>query len=199
MANPNPMNGPGGTAGGPGHTKGQAFNTTNSPSRTRWKWELAIRFMLRNPNAKQTEVAKHIGVTTVTLSQWMANPDFVDLQNQITTGVLSHVDEDLAEDVVEQKLSLKRAIPMALQGLVDLAMQQSNPQIRLKAIGEILDREGNHAKVTRVGLPTHDQGGIAGAIDNDVANKLVEALQAAQAAKQPKPVTIEDPAVGGTQ
>lgn len=201
MANPKPMNAPGGGPGGPGHQQGVAFNTTNSPSRKRWKWELAIRFQLKNPNAKQTEVAKHIGVTPVTLATWQADPDFVDLQNQIMTGVLSHVDEDLAEDVTTQKLSLKRMIPMALQGLADLALQTSNPQIKLKAIGEILDRDGHLAKVTRIGLPTEAQGGIAGVIDNEVAAKLVEALQTAQAATkaQATPVTIDSPPQGGTQ
>lgn len=194
MSNPNPMNGPGGTPGGPGHTQGTQFNTTNSPSRVRWKWELAIRFQLKNPNAKQTEVAAHIGVTTVTLSQWQADPTWKDLQNQIITGVLSHVDEGLAEDINAQRLTLKRAVPLALQNLVDLALQTSNPAIKLKATQEILDREGNHARVTRVGLPTEAQGGVASSIDNDVANALLQALSAAQAAKQqPKEVTIDDP------
>lgn len=197
MANPN-------ATGGPGHTPGQPFTTTNSPSRQRWKWELAIRFMLKNPNAKQSEVAKHIGVSPITLAVWQQDPDFVDLQNQIMTGVLSHVDEDLAEDVTNQKLSLKRMIPMALQGLADLALQSSNPQIKLKAIGEILDRDGHLAKVTRIGLPTDAQGGVAGTMDNEVAAKLLEALTAANTAatkakannQQP---TIDSPPAGGTQ
>jgi len=195
MANPNPVGG----LGGPGHTKGTAFNTTNSPSRTRWKWELAIRFMLKNPNAKQTEVAQHIGVTVVTLSQWMAQPDFADLRNQIIHGVLSHVDEELAEDLTEQRLTLKRAVPLALQNLVDLALQQSNPAIKLKATQEILDREGNHARVTRVGLPTEAQGGIASHVDNEVALKLAEALKLISEQKKQEPPTIDSPAAGGTQ
>lgn len=194
MANPNPMQG----LGGPGHTKGTQFNTTNSPSRQRWKWELAIRFQLKNPNAKQSEVAKHIGVTTVTLSQWQADPDWQDLHNQIVTGILSHVDEDLAEDVTQQRLTLKRLLPVALQNLAAFATQDSNPQLKFKATQEILDREGNHARVTRMGLPTEQQGGVAGSIDNEVASKLIEALQAAQAVKKQE-VTIDSPPVSNSE
>jgi hypothetical protein len=124
----------------------------------------------------------------------------MDLHNQIVTGILSHVDEELAEDINAQRLSLKRLVPVALQNLADLALQNSNPGIKLKATQEILDREGNHARVTRVGLPSIEQGGIASHIDNEVANKLIEALQAAQASQaKPAPVTIEDPPLGGTQ
>jgi len=180
--------------GGPGHPSGVAFTTTNSPARQRWKWELAIRFQLKNPNAKQAEVAKHIGVSPVTLSQWQTDPSWMDLHNQIVTGVLSHVDEDLAEDLTAQRLTLKRMIPLALQNLADLALQSSNPAIKLKATQEILDREGNHAKVTRMGLATDSQGGVANHLDNEVALKLAEALLAARAASAATtPITIDSP------
>lgn len=197
MANPNPMNG----AGGPGHTKGVAFTTTNSPARKRWKWELAIRFQLKNPNAKQSEVAQHVGVDVVTLSTWMADPEWVNLHNQITTGILSSIDADLAEDITHQRLTLKRLVPLALQNLAELALQSSNPAIKLKATNEILDRDGHFAKVQRVGLATEDQGGVSDQKDNNIAEALIDALtirKAAIDAKKAKEVqvSIESPASG---
>lgn len=195
MANSNPMSG----QGGPGHTPGVAFTTTNSPSRQRWKWELAIRFQLKNPNAKQSEVAAHIGVDIVTLSQWQAQQEWKDLHNQIVSGILSQIDAELAEDINHQRLSLKRLVPVAIQNLADLALQSANPNIKLKASMEILDRDGNMAKVQRVGLATAEQGGVASQVDNEVAKLLGEALLAAKAkkdaSKEPAQPSISDPPV----
>lgn len=197
MANSNPLGG----AGGPGHTPGVPFTTTNSPSRVRWKWELAIRFQLKNPNAKQSEVAAHIGVDAQTLSTWQADPEWVNLHNQITTGILSQVDADLAEDITHQRLTLKRLVPLAIQNLADIALQSANPNLKLKASLEILDREGHMSKVTRIGLPAEAQGGVSDQKDNDVAKALVEAMtqaRAAQAASKPvEPVTIDSASPSG--
>jgi hypothetical protein len=172
VANPNPLGG----AGGPGHTAGVPFTTTNSPSRVRWKWELAIRFQLKNPNAKQTEVAQHIGIDVVTLSQWQSDPEWINLHNQIVTGILGAVDAELAEDITHQRLTLKRLVPTALQNLAELALQSANPNIKLKATTEILDRDGHFAKVQRVGLASEAQGGVSDEKDNDIATALIAAL-----------------------
>lgn len=191
MANSNPLGG----AGGPGHTPGVPFTTTNSPSRQRWKWELAIRFQIKNPNAKQTEVAAHIGVDAQTLSGWQADPEWTNLYNQITTGILSQVDADLAEDITHQRLTLKRLVPLAIQNLADIALQSANPNLKLKASLEILDREGHMSKVQRIGLAAEAQGGVSDQKDNEVAKALGEALllaRAQQAASKPvEPVTID--------
>jgi len=172
MANSNPLGG----TGGPGHTKGVAFTTTNSPSRQRWKWELAIRFQLKNPNAKQSEVAAHIGIDAQTLSTWQADPEWTNLYNQITTGILSSIDADLAEDITHQRLTLKRLVPTAIQNLAEMALQSANPNLKLKASLEILDRDGHMSKVQRIGLASEAQGGISDQKDDDVAKALGEAL-----------------------
>lgn len=189
MANSNPFGG----AGGPGHTPGVPFTTTNSPARVRWKWELAIRFQLKNPNAKQSEVAAHIGIDIQTLSNWQKDPEWANLHNQITTGILSSVDADLAEDITHQRLTLKRLVPVAIQNLADMALQSSNPNLKLKASLEILDRDGHMSKVQRIGLPAAEQGGVSDQKDDDVARALGEALLQARAKKAlVKPeITIE--------
>ena len=180
--------------GGPGHQPGVAFTTTNSAKRQQYKWELAIRFMLKYPNSKNSEVAAHIGIDTVTLSIWQNDPDFVVLKQQILSGVLCHLDEDLAEDVISNHLTLKRLVPVAIQNLADLAYQRTNERLRLEASREILDREGHFTKVSRVGLPTAEQGGVANAIDQNTANELINALNAAKAANAP-PASIDDPPI----
>lgn len=191
MANSNPLGG----AGGPGHTKGVAFTTTNSPSRVRWKWELAIRFQLKNPNAKQSEVAAHIGVDIQTLSNWQSDPEWVNLHNQITTGILSSIDADLAEDITHQRLTLKRLVPLAIQNLAEMALQSANPNIKLKASMEILDRDGHMSKVQRIGLPAAEQGGVSDQKDDSVAQALIQALTQARTAQTPtkpvEPITID--------
>lgn len=188
--------------GGPGLPKGYVFSTTNSPSSVRWKWELAIRFMLKNPNAKMPEVAQHVGVAEQTLAQWKVDPEWTNLHNQITTGILSSIDADLAEDITHQRLTLKRLVPTAIQNLADLALQSANPSIKLKASQEILDRDGNFAKVARVGLAMQGQGGVSDQKDDDVSRALLESLAQARgrgAEGQPAaqatqaPPTIESP------
>lgn len=175
--------------GGPGVPQGTIFQTTNSPSRQRWKWELAIRFMLKNPNAKQPEVAQHIGVAIPTLSQWMTDPEWTNLHNQITTGILSSIDAELAEDITHQRLTLKRLVPTAIQNLADLALQSANPSIKLKASQEILDRDGHFAKVQRVGLATEGQGGVSDQKDDEISKLLVESLHLARERKQAQATT----------
>lgn len=179
--------------GGPGHTPGVAFTTTNSPNRVRWKWELAIRFELRYPNAKNTEIATHIGIDPVTLSQWMADPDYKALKQQLISGILSHIDEGLAEDIQQNHITLKRLVPLAIQNLADLAMQRTSEKLRLEASREILDREGHFTKVSRIGLPTQEQGGVASTIDQETANTLIEALNAAKATHSTSEASIDDP------
>ena len=186
MANPNAQ-------GGPGHTQGVSFTTTNSPDRQRWKWELAIRFQLKNPNAKQSEVAQHIGVSPVTLSQWQGTMEWQDLHNQITTGILCTIDAELAEDITHQRLTLKRLVPTALQNLADLAIQTANPSIRLKATQEILDRDGHFSKVQRIGLPSEAQGGVSDEKDENVARSLIEALLVAKNRNEVTGPSIEAP------
>lgn len=178
---------------GPGRPTGPA-TTGSSLQQKLWKWDIAIRYMIVNPNAQHKDIAAHVGVAQQTVAQWMIDPDFVTRSNTIRSGILSHLDEQICEDVKLQRIELKRAVPIAMQSLIDLALQRGNAQVRLKASAEILDRDGHFSKVSRIGLPTEDQGGISDQIDNATAATLIASLAKAQAAKEAaKSPTIESP------
>lgn len=170
-----------------GRPPGVSHNSA-SPYSKRWRWELAIRFELANVGIKADAIAAHVGVSPSTLAQWRMNPEYVTLYNSIVCGVLDEIDSELSEDIKAQQFKLKKLVPIALTGLMELAMQKVNPSVRAKACSEILDREGNFAKVSRIGLATENQGGI-GKLDNDTANALIASLNAAKAVSPP---TIDD-------
>jgi len=86
-------------------------------------------------------------------------------------------------------------IPVALDGLMELAQQRKNERVRLAACSEIMDRDGRLAKVQRIGLPTEDQGGIGASIDDETADALVSALKTAKkVAEVTKPDINSEPA-----
>jgi hypothetical protein len=142
-------------------------------------------------------IADHLGLTPAQITNWRSGvykQDYNNLKNQLLTGIMSSVDIELQDSVKFNRMKLDNAVPLALDNLVDLALQRTNPTLRLKASLEILDRQGQHAKVTRIGLPTSDQGGAGDVKDNDVASELVQALlgQARPAASEVHVPTIED-------
>ena len=85
-------------------------------------------------------------------------------------------------DLSTQREKLNRAVPVAIENLMALALQTSNGKLRLEASREILDRHGHFSKVSRIGVPTEDQGGIGDSIDNEVATNLIGSLLNARAA-----------------
>lgn len=156
-------------------------------SKQRWRMELCIRYELANPGATDQMIADHLGLTPAQISNWRNGAykqDYNNLKNQLLTGIMSSVDMELADSTKFNRLKLDNAVPIALDNLVDLALQRTNHTLRFKASLEILDRQGQHAKVTRIGVPTEAQGGAGDVKDNEVAAQLVEALLAS---KQPAP------------
>ena len=88
--------------------------------------------------------------------------------------------QDLVDDIEYHKQRVREMLPVALDGLYELAVQSKNERIKLAACESIIDREGQHAKVSRIGLPTQAQGGIGTKIDDEIASNLATALLAAE-------------------
>jgi len=165
--------------GGPGVAFGSKARSHSQLSK-RFSMELAIRYSLVNPGCTTADIAKHINIAPATLNNWMASGEYKELHNQLTTNVLGSIDAELAHDIGYQRVKLQRMVPLALQNLANLAVQQSDRKLQFEASKEILDREGNLSKVSRIGLPSETQGGAGSKVDHDTANSLFASLQLAK-------------------
>lgn len=125
---------------------------------------------------KDAEIARQIGLTPAGLAMVKQDVDYPSVRDRIKTGVISQLDEQLKDDMDYQRERIRGMMPVALDGLYESAIQTKNERIRLAACAEILDRDGRLAKVSRVGLPTEDQGGV-GIIDDETADALATALK----------------------
>lgn len=138
---------------------------------------------LENMRWRDPEIAHHLGLTLAGLAQCKQDPDFPKVRARILTGVLSDADMKMSEENEYLRERIRGMLPAALDGLYELAVQTKNDRVRLAACESITDREGHLAKVTRIGLPTEDQGGL-GAVDDEAADALIIALQASRKVKE---------------
>jgi hypothetical protein len=179
--------------GGPGAPKGV---TNVSRSKDRWllKIEMAVRFMIVNVNISDAMIAAHIGVSPVTLSMWKKTPEWQRIHDTITTRVLGDMDSEIKDDLRLNRLRLQKiGVPTALNNLLEMAMSRTNDKLRLAASRELLDRSGHFSKVTRIGLPSEDQGGVSDSLDNDTAKELVDALSSIKSKESAEPASIQSP------
>jgi hypothetical protein len=177
---------------------------TTAPAITkkRYRMELAIRYELAFPACTDQDIADHLGLTTGQIHNWRSGPtkdEYIALKNQLISGIISKVDSDVEDKLDFYKEQLDDMVPLALQNLYDLALQKTNSQLRLKASQDILDRQGHLAKVSRIGLPTVQQGGVADAKDNEVAAQLLEGLVTARAKRKQETVITAIPLTNTTQ
>ena len=141
------------------------------------RMEAAIRMEFTNLGLTDAQIAFNIGLTPSGYAQMKLRPEYKRLRDQITTGVVGFLDQEMYGDIKFQRQYIRRLVPVALEGLAQAALQRNNAKLRLDACREILDRDGNFAKVSRIGLPSEDQGGVASAKDNEIAAALVGALR----------------------
>ena len=134
---------------------------------------------------RDAEIARQLGITPAGLAMVKQDPDYASVRDRIKTGVCSLLDENLKDDLQFQREKIRSMMPVALDGMYELAIQTKNERVRLAACAEIMDRDGRMAKVSRIGLPTEDQGGV-GQIDDETADALIIALR--QTAKPVLPV-----------
>lgn len=123
------------------------------------------------------EIAAHVNLSPAGLASLKARPEYQGIRLQVASGVLSEFDAELANDVNAVRASLRANVPAALQAIVDAVHQKTDPKLRFTAACELLDREGNLAKVSRTGVPLPEQGGSGiNTKDDDVANELISAM-----------------------
>lgn len=171
-------------------------------ARTIDKMHLLVRLELANPLLNVQDIAKLAGVPLGRYAIFKRLPLYQQIHNQYFSGVITRLDKRVDQNLTLTQETLKFAVPVAMQALLKQALQEKDLRVQNKACNDILDRDGHFAKVTRVGLATPEQGGVAAAVDkdNDVANALIKAMQ--QTTKQPNnnthPPSISDPTITNT-
>jgi len=136
-----------------------------------------------------SEVASHIGVTPAYLSLLKQTPEFQSRMIEITTGITAQHDIDIREDVEFQKEELKSMVPMALQRLKVLALSR-NENVALKANMEILDRNGEHAKVQRIAVEHKNE--LDHNRNQNIADEIMGVLRGQPLAPQPNVDSVMD-------
>lgn len=139
--------------------------------KTRVRMEKAIR--LEACGLADTEIASHIGISVGGLAFMKRRPEYQILVRQIATGVISSLDEAIVDDQAYIKQRVQEMVPTALKALHDAVLNPMEPRLRLEAAKQILDRDGRLAQVSRIGLPTQEQGGFAASqSDIDAADAI---------------------------
>lgn len=150
--------------------------------RTRFRMELALRLEAQNLGLTDSQIAQHIGMSMASYLRLRKLPLYHQLRSQFQTGILSKADENIYDKYDLNRMRLETAVPMALEGLVNLATQSTDKKLKLEAIKEVLDRHGRFAKVSRVGnvMPEQGRGVDPSKAEDIVATELAGALAKAK-------------------
>lgn len=144
--------------------------------RTIDKINLLVRLELANPMLSSTQIALLCGVSINRFSILKASPYYQKIHNTYTTGLLADIDVKVKDNYILSQNTLEMGVPIALQGLLNQALNAKDERVKNKAFNDILDRDGRFAKVSRIGVTTAAQDGVASKQDNDAVEELVHAL-----------------------
>jgi hypothetical protein len=162
-----------------------------SHEKTILKAEMAVRLEMLNLGYSDAQIALHIGMSLGSFKMLRKTDVYKRIFSQYVTGVIVPLDEKIRDNYSIGRKILTDAVPIALQNLVMAAAQKLDKKLQMEASRELLDREGSFSKVSRVGLPTKDQGGFADSKDNTIAADLLNALSTATKQEEVnKPPTI---------
>jgi hypothetical protein len=143
--------------------------------KTKWRTETAVRLFIANPHLTDAEIAEHIGLTPGGFAQMKQRPEYTNLLRQYTSQILSETDFELGQDYKSMMERHRSEVPVALQALYGL-VQSRDEKVKLRAIEQVLNRDGRFAEVSRIGMATTEQGGFVSPADANIANNLVAAL-----------------------
>jgi hypothetical protein len=141
---------------------------------------IAIRLQMQNLGLPDSAIAKHLGMTQTSYSILKKTKIYQQFHSQYMTGILAPIDNEIHNTYNENRKILDSAVPQALENLVFLAAQKVDKKLMFEASKEVLDRQGQYAKVSRMGAALPEQGGVAGKADNDSATELIKALAEAK-------------------
>lgn len=141
-------------------------------------WKTAVRIekavQLEASGLPDADICLMLGLTPAGLTTMKRSPAYQAVRIRIKTGIVSQLEQGLAEEQEYLKTKVKEAVPAALQVLVD-NLKNPDPKVRHNAATDLLDRDGHFAKVSRIGLPTDEQGGSG--VDTTNADALIDLLK----------------------
>jgi hypothetical protein len=135
-------------------------NPSNKPQTGRnWRSYIRMEQLARleaTGSYSNIQLAAYFGVTLATIQVMKARPEYQAARIAHATGVLNTISNESLKDVENQTAEIKDMVPLALRTLRD-ALVRGNAQtasvqerkLAMDASREILDREGQFAKVSR--------------------------------------------------
>lgn len=157
--------------------------------RTIDKINLIVRNEMANPLMSTQDIAAVVGVGPSRLAIIRTLPLYKQIRNQYMTGIVARLDDQVERNFKLGGETLKFAVPLALQGLVQQALHAKDERVKNKAINDILDRDGTFAKVSRTTLTVEETGKAASDKDNEMAQAMLKALEQKKSNNIPDPTT----------
>lgn len=143
------------------------------------------------------QIAQQMGINPQTLVHLKQTKAFQNAMIEIKTGIISQENLEVARVHEAQREELADMVPMALMNLRKFALS-SNPVVALKANLEILDRDGNHSKVSRTSVvldPSVDLDSV-NAVGNNILNVLKGVASASENQSAADGFTVSAAAAG---
>lgn len=85
-----------------------------------------------------------------TMRKWAADPAFLSALKELSASVFERVDSELQNSKESLRAKLEEASEHALDRIINLAQQEKNDHIALKAAQDLLDRDGRVSRQTKV-------------------------------------------------
>lgn len=177
--------------GSPGRPRGQS----RPHIRTMDKINIIVRLELANPLLSPADIAQLAGLQPARLSLLKRHPFYKAVHNRYLTGIITDLDGKVKENLTLTQETLNFAVPVAMQKLLQQALQEKDLRVQNKACNDLLDRHGRFAKVTRIGLPTEEQGTGAEDKDNKAAIEMLKALRESPLAATSDTNDINEPPI----
>lgn len=130
--------------------------------------------LLESKGFSDKDIAIQIGLTPAGLATLKRNPLYKSVQIRTQTSVIGELQQGLADNASYLRDRLKSFLPKALDNMQE-ALNSPDPKRKDTMTLEVLDRDGRLAKVSRIGLPTEDQGGSG--VNTETADAMIAALK----------------------
>jgi hypothetical protein len=161
--------------------------------RTVDKINLLVRLEFANPLMNSTAIAALCGLSIHQFSVLKKTPTYQAIHNVYSTGLFTSLDLKISDGYVSAQNTLAFAVPIALQGILNQALNAKDERVKNKAYNDILDRDGHFAKVSRIGAATPEQGGVAEDKDNKAVMEMISAMRTGQQSTNKPPASIDTP------
>jgi hypothetical protein len=140
------------------------------------------------------DIARQIGITQPAFSILKTTNFFKSQMVSLATGIIDQETTAICRSHETQREMLAEMVPEALMQLRKFALS-SNPAIALKANLEILDRDGNHSKVSRTSVTVENHIDLSAV--NVTGNNILNILKQVSPASIPSSVSPEENVVAG--